>query len=106
MVTIGAHLSIAKGFTNAANTALKIGANTFQFFSRNPRGSTVKAFNEKDIDEFQKIRKENNLGPILAHSPYTMNLAGVKDEVYKFSKTVIKEDVNVLGSMSYILCWI
>ena len=51
---------------------MDIGANTFQFFSRNPRGGNAKEFNEKDMDAFQKIREENNFGKLLAHAPYTM----------------------------------
>ena len=99
MLKIGAHLTIAKGFANAAQTALEIGGNTFQFFSRNPRGSSVKAFNDKDIAEFQKIRKDNNFGPLLAHAPYTMNLAGVSEEVYEFAKMVIKDDIERMDAI-------
>lgn len=84
MLVIGSHLSIAKGFTKAAETTLEMGANTFQFFSRNPRGSNSKILDENDIEKFQKIRKKNNFGPLSAHAPYTMNLASAKDEVYEF----------------------
>ncbi len=94
MLVIGPHISIAKGFAKAAETAVEIGANTFQFFSRNPRGGNAKDFDEKDIEKFQKIRKKNKFGPILAHAPYTMNLGGAKDEVYEFAKMVIKEDIE------------
>jgi deoxyribonuclease-4 len=96
---IGPHLSISKGFAKAAQTAVDIGANTFQFFSRNPRGGSAKAFDPKDIEKFQKIRKENNFGPLLAHAPYTMNLGGTKDEVYEFARKVIKEDVERMNSI-------
>jgi deoxyribonuclease-4 len=99
MFYIGPHISIAKGFKKAAETAVDIDANTFQFFSRNPRGGNAKKFDEKDISEFQKIRKEHNFGPILAHAPYTMNLAGVKDEVYEFANIVIKEDIERMDSL-------
>ena len=57
MLVIGPHISISKGFGKAAQTAVDIGANTFQFFSRNPRGGNAKEFDEKDIEKFQKIRK-------------------------------------------------
>lgn len=100
MLVIGSHLSIAKGFTKAAETALEMGANTFQFFSRNPRGSNSKILDENDIEKFQKIRKENNFGPLSAHAPYTMNLASAKDEVYEFSNRVIKEDIQKMDSLS------
>ncbi|MGL6105167.1 deoxyribonuclease IV [Romboutsia sp.] len=99
MIVIGPHISIAKGFTNAAKTAVNIGANTFQFFSRNPRGGNAKEFDEKDIQKFQEIREENNLGPLLAHAPYTMNLGGNKEEVYEFGKMVIKEDIKRMDSL-------
>ncbi|MBU5307386.1 deoxyribonuclease IV [Clostridioides mangenotii] len=100
MFYIGPHISIAKGFKKAAETAVEIDANTFQFFSRNPRGGNAKKFDEKDINEFQRIRKENNFGPILAHAPYTMNLAGVKDKVYEFANMVIKEDIDRMDSLN------
>ncbi len=94
MLVIGPHISIAKGYKKAAEVAIEIGANTFQFFSRNPRGGNAKAFEEKDIAKFQEIRKANNFGPLLAHAPYTMNLGGAKDEVYEFARRVIKEDIE------------
>lgn len=99
MIVIGPHISISKGFAKAAQTAVDIGANTFQFFSRNPRGGNSKAFDEKDIIKFQEIRKENNFGPLLAHAPYTMNLAGAKEEVYEFGRMVIKEDIKRMDSI-------
>lgn len=99
MLVIGPHISIAKGFSKAAEAAVEIGANTFQFFSRNPRGGNAKEFDEKDIAKFQKIRKENNFGKILAHAPYTMNLGGAKDEVYEFARKVIKEDIERMDSL-------
>ena len=99
MLVIGPHISISKGFAKAAQTAVDIGANTFQFFSRNPRGGNAKEFDSKDIDKFQKIRTENNFGPLLVHAPYTMNLGGAKDDVYEFAKRVIKEDIQRMDSL-------
>ncbi|WP_195946916.1 deoxyribonuclease IV [Paraclostridium bifermentans] len=99
MIVIGPHISIAKGFAKAAETAVSIGANTFQFFSRNPRGGNAKSFDEKDIMKFQQIRKDNKFGPLLAHAPYTMNLAGAKEEVYEFGRMVIKEDIQRMDSL-------
>lgn len=99
MLVIGPHISISKGFAKAAQTAVDIGANTFQFFSRNPRGGSSKEFNDKDIQKFQEIREKNNFGPLLAHAPYTMNLAGTKEEVYEFEKIVIKEDIKRMDSI-------
>lgn len=94
MLVIGPHISIAKGYGKAAEVAVQIGANTFQFFSRNPRGGNAKAFDEKDIAKFQKIRQDYNFGPLLAHAPYTMNLAAAKEDVYEFGRKVIKEDIE------------
>lgn len=99
MLVIGPHISIAKGFANAAQTAVDIGANTFQFFTRNPRGGNAKDFNEKDIEKFQQIRKQENFGPLLAHAPYTMNLGGSKDDVYEFARRIFKEDIQRMDSI-------
>ena len=99
MLIIGPHISIAKGFAKAAQTAVDIDANTFQFFTRNPRGGNAKAFDQKDIAKFQKIREEFKFGPLLAHAPYTMNLGGSKDDVYEFATRVIKEDIERMESL-------
>ena len=99
MFTIGAHVSIAKGFKKAAQISVDIGANTFQFFSRNPRGGNAKEFNEKDMAAFQKIREENKFGKLLAHAPYTMNLAAANEDTYEFAKMVIREDVKRMDSI-------
>ena len=99
MFTIGSHISIAKGFKKAAQISVDIGANTFQFFSRNSRGGNAKEFNEKDMAAFQKIREENNFGKLLAHAPYTMNLAAANEDTYEFAKMVIREDVKRMDSI-------
>ena len=99
MFTIGSHISIAKGFKKAAQISVDIGANTFQFFSKNPRGGNAKEFNEKDMAAFQKIREENNFGKLLAHAPYTMNLAAANEDTYEFAKMVIREDVKRMDSI-------
>lgn len=99
MFTIGAHVSIAKGFKKAAQISVDIGANTFQFFSRNPRGGNAKEFNEKDMVAFHDIREKNNFGKLLAHAPYTMNLAAANEDTYEFAKMVIKEDVKRMDSI-------
>lgn len=86
-------MSVAKGLDKAAADCVKIGANTMQFFSRNPRGSSFKVYGEKEIESFEKIRKENSFGPLLAHAPYTLNLASAQEKVYEFACMVMKEDV-------------
>ena len=92
MLVIGAHMSVAKGLDKAALDTVKIGANTMQFFSRNPRGSSFKVYSEKEVTAFQKIRKEYQFGPLLAHAPYTLNLASAQEKVYDFACMVIGED--------------
>ena len=99
MLTIGAHMSVAKGLDKAAKDVVKIDANTMQFFSRNPRGSSFKNYSEKEIEEFQKIRREHNFGPLLAHAPYTLNLASAQEKVYEFACMVIKEDVARMDAL-------
>jgi deoxyribonuclease-4 len=93
-IYLGCHLSISKGYAKAALEAVSIGANTFQFFTRNPRGGNAKAVNEKDIAKLHEIMKENNFGPLLAHAPYTMNLCSDKEDIRNFAKGILKEDIE------------
>ena len=105
MLTIGTHMSIAKGLAKTAENVVKMNANTMQIFSRNPRGSNFKAYTPEEIETFQRIRKENQFGPLLAHAPYTMNLASSQKKVYDFACMVIREDIarmDALG-MEYIV---
>ena len=73
MLNIGCHLSVSKGFENMGKEALSINANTFQFFTRNPRGGKAKDLDEKDIQAFLELAKENKFAKLLAHAPYTLN---------------------------------
>lgn len=100
MLTIGSHMSIADGIAKAAENAGKIGANTMQIFSRNPRGSGYRNYDAEEIKKFQSVRQEYHFGAILAHAPYTMNLASAKEQTYEFACMVMREDVarmNALG---------
>ncbi len=99
MLVIGAHMSIAKGIEQAAKDVVEMEANTMQIFSRNPRGSSYKVYSEKEIAAFQKIRKEHNFGPILAHAPYTLNLASANESTYEFACMVIREDIARMNSL-------
>lgn len=99
MLVIGAHMSVAKGLDKAALDTVKIGANTMQFFSRNPRGSSFKVYSEKEVTAFQKIRKEYQFGPLLAHAPYTLNLASAQEKVYDFACMVIGEDIARMDAL-------
>lgn len=90
---IGTHMSIAKGIAAAAENTVNMQADIMQFFSRNPRGSGYREYSGEEVEHFQKVRRENNLGPLLAHAPYTMNLASDKEKVYEFACMVLREDV-------------
>lgn len=97
---IGCHLSIARGYEAAAQSALNIGANVFQFFSRNPRGAGTKEIDWEDVDRMKKILKENNFGPLLAHAPYIINLASYKGNIYGMAKGILKEDYERLNELN------
>lgn len=99
MLKIGCHLSISKGYENMGKEALKIDANTFQFFTRNPRGGKIKDLNEEDINKLLELMKDNDFPIILAHAPYTMNLCSDKEDIRDFAKNMMKED---LARMEYL----
>lgn len=99
MLKIGCHLSTSKGFKNMGKEAINIDGNTFQFFTRNPRGSKAKAIDEKDIAEFIELAKENNFTTILAHAPYTLNPCSADENIREFAKKVMEDD---LIRMEYI----
>ena len=93
MLNIGCHLSTTKGFKNMGKEALSIGANTFQFFTRNPRGGKAKDINENDINELLTIMKENNFAKILAHAPYTLNGCSADENTRKFATEMMADDL-------------
>lgn len=99
MLVIGSHMSIADGIAKAAENAGKMGANTMQIFSRNPRGSGYRTYDEKEIERFWNYRKEYQFGPVLAHAPYTMNLASAKEQTYEFACMVIREDIARMDAL-------
>lgn len=94
MFTIGCHLSTAGGFEKMGKTAVEIGANTFQFFTRNPRGSRAKEIDPEDAMKLREILKENDFGKLVAHAPYTLNPASAKPEVREFAKITMKDDLE------------
>lgn len=94
MLYIGCHLSSSKGYLNMGETAKQIGANTFQFFTRNPRGGSAKPIDKNDTDAFLEFQKENNFGKILAHAPYTLNPCSDKNETRDFAFMVFKDDLE------------
>lgn len=85
---IGCHLSSSKGFEAMGLAALSIGANIFQFFTRNPRGSKAKDIDPSDVEKLIKISKDNNFGKLLAHAPYTLNPASDKIKTREFAKMI------------------
>ena len=94
MLYIGCHLSSSKGYLNMGETAKSIGANTFQFFTRNPRGGSAKPIDKNDTDAFLKFQKANDFGKILAHAPYTLNPCSDKKETRDFAFMVFKDDLE------------
>lgn len=99
MLQIGCHLSSSKGFLNMGKEIVKLRGNTFQFFTRNPRGGAAKPIDEKDIEAFKTFAKENNINIILAHAPYTLNACSADADVRNFAKQVFADD---LKRMEYI----
>lgn len=93
MLTIGCHLSISKGFVAIAKTATSIGANTFQFFSRNPRGGAAKPIDPNDIAAFEEYAPAHGIQRILAHAPYTLNPCSDKPSVRNFATICMAEDL-------------
>lgn len=104
MFRIGCHLSVSRGFYNMGKEALSIGANTMQFFTRNPRGSKAKAVDEKDIKKFLDFCKENDIKNFLAHAPYTLNPCSVNPETREFAMQTMEDDLkrlSLLGGCMY-----
>lgn len=93
MFTIGCHLSIAGGFAAAGRDAQSIGANTFQFFTRNPRGGKAKPLDPHDLAEFAAVREQAGITCILAHAPYTLNPCSAKPETREFALQVLADDL-------------
>lgn len=98
-VKIGCHLSSSGGYTAMAQTALSIGADVFQFFTRNPRGGAAKAVDPEDIRTFNAFAAANSIGPVLAHAPYTLNAAGAESRVREFAEMVMYDDLCRLESI-------
>jgi len=94
MLNIGCHLSASKGYLHMGKQALSIGANTFQFFTRNPRGSKAKAMDPKDAAALMQLTREHNFAPILGHAPYTLNPCSPEAYVREFALLVMNEDLD------------
>jgi len=94
MFTIGCHLSASKGYLAMAKQAVSIGANTFQFFTRNPRGGKAKEINEDDVKAFLEYSKEHGINRILAHAPYTLNACSADSGIREFAKNTMADDLK------------
>lgn len=99
MFQIGCHLSASNGFLHMGKEAVALGGNTFQFFTRNPRGGAAKAIDEKDVESFKAFAKENGIHVILAHAPYTLNACSADESTREFAKNTFADD---LKRMEYV----
>lgn len=91
---IGCHLSSSGGYLTMAEVAKRIGANTFQFFTRNPRGGAAKPVKLEEIAAFRAFLKENEIGPIMAHAPYTLNPCAAVPKTLEFAEMVLEDDIR------------
>lgn len=94
MIYIGNHLSASKGFYAMGKMALKLGGDTFAFFTRNPRGGKAKGLDEEDIRKLQALMEEHHFGKLVAHAPYTLNLCSAKEDVRTFARETIADDLR------------
>ncbi|GLB30861.1 putative endonuclease 4 [Lacrimispora amygdalina] len=99
MLTIGCHLSSSKGFLAMGKEAVKIGADTFQFFTRNPRGTKAKKIDPEDIRHFLSFAEEHGINRILAHAPYTLNACSADEGLRTLARDTMRDD---LERMEYI----
>lgn len=96
MLHIGCHLSSARGYAHMGNEALKLGADTFQFFTRNPRGGKAKAVDPQDGAALRALMREHGFSPLLAHAPYTLNACAAEPRVRDFARTAMRQDLDTL----------
>ncbi|NBH72755.1 deoxyribonuclease IV [Clostridiaceae bacterium] len=96
MLTIGCHLSSSKGYLAMGKEAVKIDANTFQFFTRNPRGGNAKELDPSDIEAFLAYAREHKIQRILAHAPYTLNACSADEHLRDFARRTMEDDLNRL----------
>jgi len=96
MLYLGCHLSAAKGYLAMGKEAERIGANTFQFFTRNPRGGSAKAVNEEDVKGYWAFAEEKGIGRVVAHAPYTLNACSADEKVREFALQTMRDDLQRL----------
>ncbi len=93
MLYIGCHLSATKGYLAMGRHAVALGANTFAFFTRNPRGGAAKPISQSDVDAFNELSREKGFGKLVAHAPYTMNLCSHDPSIRQFGKNMLADDM-------------
>ena len=98
-LTIGSHISSAGGYEAMGKRAVKMNANTFAFFTRNPRGGKAKEIQQEDVERYKEISRQHEFGKIVAHAPYTMNACAAKEDLREFAKNILTDD---LKRMDYI----
>ena len=96
MLHIGCHLSSSRGFAAMGRQALELGADTFQFFTRNPRGSRAKELDPADAAELASLLRERGFAPLIAHAPYTLNLCGAEEQNRTFAQETMASDLRRL----------
>lgn len=96
---LGSHLTVSKGFDKAAEAAHEIGANTFQFFTRNPRGGAARAISENEVVKWRAARETYDIAPIVGHLPYTVNMAAPVDKSFAFAKMVVADDLKRMDAV-------
>lgn len=99
MIRIGCHLSSSKGFMHMGQEAVSIGANTFQFFTRNPRGGAAKPLDEADIAAYRAFAAERGIGPVIAHAPYTLNACAAEEGLRTFARDTMRDDLRRLSHL-------
>ena len=99
MLHIGCHLSSSKGFLAMGRQALELGADTFQFFTRNPRGSKAKELDPADAAALAALMKNHCFAPIIAHAPYTLNLCGAEEQNRLFARDTMADDLRRMEHM-------
>lgn len=98
-LNLGCHLSVSKGYEHMGKEAVSIGANTFQFFTRNPRGGSVKVPSDADTQGLIDIMEQNNFAPIIAHAPYTFNPCAADEGIRDYTKRTMAEDMMLLDKI-------
>lgn len=93
MLTIGCHLSSSRGYLAMGKDAVKINANTFQFFTRNPRGGNARDIDPEDVSAFLKFAREHGISRILAHAPYTLNACSADEKIRDFARRTMADDL-------------